>query len=1717
MKYLLSVLLLLALAPLAAQQYAVSPAAAIPDNAPGLRSDINVSGGPSSIVSMRVRLTITHPRANDLSVWVVPPGLSLSPPYTAASMTGSGAYVLFQSIGLGADFDDVQFAASSDPGFGMATSLATLTNAGNPTRGLYAAAGMQGAFGTDANGTWGLVVVDKVNSQAGTLVSWGIDFARPGMNVWKVPAALDEWPMATGVFCTVMTLELIAPSGPQSLIGLTLQRSGTCTDSHLYGVRLIRDTDFNGYADTYDPQLDTDQAFAGGVAMFPSCGLNVTLGRAHVLVQLQALAAGASQTVGVQLAPAGITVSSGPLYALPISTQHWSIFGKATALPWTENFDGGLKYNLVKHTASGPAPAASGMGDTVGAHSYSGSVANGRIRVTSQAFSSQSPQSAPNHCAMDYRFNGSGFTGWSAIDCHFDLSGVNPATQTLAFSLNWASIREAVTPGDGIFLSEDGGATWFACAWKFPMVSGTVVPYQPATVDLSTALLAYGRTSFSADFVIRVQVAGTAVLPNGGILIDDMQLRLASGALRVREQGTSGALILNGAGVGGARDFGQQGVTSGPSAALTIHVSNSGTATVSLGTPSSTTSQFSVNTTGFSTTLTPGASTTFAVAFDPTSLGSKAAEITFTHSADGTTSPFRFGVSGVGVTAPALEVRVGSSSGPLVAHNSQLQDFGYHDPAAGPTAVVTAFIVNPSVQTWTLGVPQLSGTHSAQFVLNTSGFATSLGPSNATSFTIAFDPASPGPYSATLSFTHNSTSSGGPPNPFVMSVVGYGSGPVSVLVREGTQGTIFSNGDAASGTRDFGNQNISAGSVGPNGFSIFNTGQNVMTVSSLALSGTGASQYVLSAPTTSTQIAPGAYLYFEISFDPTVVGASPAVVSFTHNAVNTGSPFTFDLAGTGIVEPILEVRDNGTSGPVIPLSSAPANGRLFGFRDVSAGPSAYTTICIINTGNGDLILGTPTPGIAAYVLDLSSFNTTVTPGNFTTFGIAFDPVAVGQVGNGVYFSHNAAGSGFSINAQGTGTTGPLLDVREGSASGAQYGSGMQTWQDFGAQDVAAGQTTPVTLFFRNEGSADLTMSVPTLAGSDASQFALDTTGFVTLLTPGSSTTATIAFDPGQVGVKSCFVSLTHNSSARYSSPLNISFLGMGVTSQPLPEVQVRIGGVTGTVVSNGSASVGQLVFPARDIANGQTPYTQFFVLNTGQAALTLGTPSFGGGTGAFVFDTAGFQTTIAAGASTSFGIAFDPVAVGVAFETVNFMHDGANTATPFSFQVEGEGLAIAVLEVREGSAAGPVISYGAAPAGGRSFGFQEISAGPTAATTIVIRNTGSASMQLGNPIFNPTTTEFVIATSGFPTSLSPGASASFTVSFDPTSVGYKSAPVRFTHDAVWPASGFTFFWFEVEGDGLPDNAPIIEVREDTVAGPLIAYGSTPTNGRDFGSQDVNSGPTSALSIVVRNLGSGSMSVGQPDMTFGGGYDPNSFVIAAAAFPLVISPGGSASFTIAFDPSSAGQTLGQVRITHNSSAVAPTPFVFEVTGLGTGVNNAPVIEVREYAVVGPIIANNAAASGGRAFADRLLDDGPSAGLLIFVRNTGAGPLTLGTPQLTGADAPEFVLDTTGFTSVIPVGSSTSFSIAFDPSSLGAKSASVEFTHDAPFTTSSPFILHVTGTGITSTVSGGPGGDDEGDGDDDEGCSTGNSSGHIWLLLVMLALTAVIARRVMRSRV
>lgn len=359
-----------------------------------------------------------------------------------------------------------------------------------------------------------------------------------------------------------------------------------------------------------------------------------------------------------------------------------------------------------------------------------------------------------------------------------------------------------------------------------------------------------------------------------------------------------------------------------------------------------------------------------------------------------------------------------------------------------------------------------------------------------------------------------------------------------------------------------------------------------------------------------------------------------------------------------------------------------------------------------------------------------------------------------------------------------------------------------------------------------------------------------------------------------------------------------------------------------------------------------------------------------------------------------------------------------------------------------------------------------------------------------------------LGSTGIPLSEWASASAGVPYTLNPTTGVFNTA-AGVTHSVTLTAhdgTDQTTFTFDiVQAPAAP--VPVMAVSDGaSVSAGQSAAGSN----RDFGSLDIGAGSSSALTITVSNSGSGTLNLGTISMT----GDASHFVLDTTGTSGNVGTGASTTFTVSFDPTSAGQKIAQVTFSHDDPAQA-NPFTFEVTGLGTTPAPVPLLVVRENNSGGAIIANGAAAAGIRAFGSIDLA-APTPTITIFVQNAGTAALALGTPSATTAD---FTVNAAGFPGSLAGGAGATFTVSFTPATVGIKSANVQFTHNDASTTS-PFSFQVTGTATSTGPGPGPTVGGAGGGGGGGGCNAISGSHSWWLLII--ALGASLGARTWRRR-
>ncbi|MCB9895289.1 MAG: choice-of-anchor D domain-containing protein [Planctomycetes bacterium] len=390
-------------------------------------------------------------------------------------------------------------------------------------------------------------------------------------------------------------------------------------------------------------------------------------------------------------------------------------------------------------------------------------------------------------------------------------------------------------------------------------------------------------------------------------------------------------------------------------------------------------------------------------------------------------------------------------------------------------------------------------------------------------------------------------------------------------------------------------------------------------------------------------------------------------------------------------------------------------------------------------------------------------------------------------------------------------------------------------------------------------------------------------------------------------------------------------------NSPLPGVYVYEYQVGGTQVLNGASAPTGSDRNFNSVSVGSwSAWSNIIIENSASTQMSVGTPTLtGADAGDFELylptptqSSPGFANTIPGGDWVWFSVRFRPGSGGQKTATVQFTHTAANTSSPFVFEVTGFGSANApIIEVRETNATGGTIPNGGPATGIRDFGQVDIAAGPTASHTVYVANVGTQLLTLGVPaLTGADAADFSLNTSGMPAALAPGASATFTFSFDPTTTGIKTAAITIAHNDPGTANPFTVL---LVGEGII-AAPLISVATSST---LIQPGSSAGPDRQFGVIGVNAGAAAPIRIYLTNNGWTDLVLSMPTVAAGNTAD---FTLDTSSFNMVLGYQASTWFEIVFDPTAKGLKSGWISFTHNDTTVA-SPFDFEVKGYGDDPN------------------------------------------------------------------------------------------------------------------------------------------------------------------------------------
>lgn len=457
-------------------------------------------------------------------------------------------------------------------------------------------------------------------------------------------------------------------------------------------------------------------------------------------------------------------------------------------------------------------------------------------------------------------------------------------------------------------------------------------------------------------------------------------------------------------------------------------------------------------------------------------------------------------------------------------------------------------------------------------------------------------------------------------------------------------------------------------------YTIKNTGAATLNISSITVTGTNASEFVLSgAPTT---VAPNGSAVFYITFNPTVA-ASTRTATITVNTNDCDeSVYDFSIQGQT---------------PSIPGASLHFNGWQNSGGGSNSNPSVFDFVQVPDNGTLDLDNNYT---IEAWVyLDDNTNNTIIDKGNYRYL---FQTHPNGQTGLGLY--NPSMGWVYSSGTVPTATWTHVAVTFDAGAQRVNFymnGNLMSTHTSGNAGPVASpGPDNGVITIGRQQPSScvcnnfDGRMDELRIWTRTLCQAEIQARMNCEIPTTSSGLAANYHFNQGVAGGSNGSTSTLTDATGNGNTGTLTNFALSGSTSNWVSPGGVTSGNSCGTLVQpeinikGNSVSIvdGDITVSLTDSTNfGGVPTgtrRRFLIENTGSAALSISSILLSG-TNASDFAISGVPSSVASGSSAYFYVTFNPSAIGARNATITInSNDCDEAAYDFAIQAgrRGEGL-----------------------------------------------------------------------------------------------------------------------------------------------------------------------------------------------------------------------------------------------------------------------------------------------------------------------------------------------------------------------------------------------------------------------------------------------------------
>jgi hypothetical protein len=300
------------------------------------------------------------------------------------------------------------------------------------------------------------------------------------------------------------------------------------------------------------------------------------------------------------------------------------------------------------------------------------------------------------------------------------------------------------------------------------------------------------------------------------------------------------------------------------------------------------------------------------------------------------------------------------------------------------TAAQMVTVKNTGTASVTLTSETITGTNATSFVKSATTCGTTLAASASCTVSVEFKPTVAGSLTANLSVADNATGT-----PQLVALKGTSTATASSLTLTPTSITFPTTVDGATSDAQI--------------VTIKNAGSTTVTISSIALSGTGATSFE-EIGTCGTSLAASASCSLYVAFHPASAGAKAATISVTDTA--SGSPQKITLAGTGVAAPSVKLS---------------VSSMAFGTQKKGT-TSEAKAVTLTNSGTATVTLTsiTVTGTNATSFEALDTCGATLAPSATCSVYVAFKPAATGAASAKLSVADTGVSSPQSVTLTGTG-------------------------------------------------------------------------------------------------------------------------------------------------------------------------------------------------------------------------------------------------------------------------------------------------------------------------------------------------------------------------------------------------------------------------------------------------------------------------------------------------------------------------------------------------------------------------------------------------------------------------------------------------------------------------------------------------------------------------